>query len=274
MTMIKYTLLIVVITHLWACMIRLIGDTPDCVKYYASSEIPGANPPDWYNTDSEGDCWLATVRYRKKGLWFEYVAALEWAAKAMGGESESITFGESFLGFLIMLSGMVMTAFLIGEIANVLTNFDPALNDYRTSMDNLNQYMLERNINKGLQKHLTSPRSRSSAGARRTVSKAATASCSSAPHRTRSPSSATGSRRRRRRRIPSSTRRPSPLGTRRRRTRARFPASARSATTARARRPWPAGATAPRRGRVARRARVGPRLPGGERLTHVGAERG
>ncbi|KAH8048038.1 voltage-gated potassium channel [Aureococcus anophagefferens] len=155
MTMIKYTLLIVVITHLWACMIRLIGDTPDCVKYYAPSpDIPGADPPDWYNTDSEGDCWLATVRYRKKGLWFEYVAALEWAAKAMGGESESITFGESFLGFLIMLSGMVMTAFLIGEIANVLTNFDPALNDYRTSMDNLNQYMLERNINKGLQKHL------------------------------------------------------------------------------------------------------------------------
>ncbi|KAH8083416.1 voltage-gated potassium channel [Aureococcus anophagefferens] len=119
MTMIKYTLLIVVITHLWACMIRLIGDTPDCVKYYASSpDIPGADPPDWYNTDSEGDCWLATVRYRKKGLWFEYVAALEWAAKAMGGESESVTFGESFLGFLIMLSGMVMTAFLIGEIAN------------------------------------------------------------------------------------------------------------------------------------------------------------
>ena len=33
-----------------------------------------------------------------------------------------------------------MSAFLIGEIANVLTNFDPALNDYRTSMDNLNQW--------------------------------------------------------------------------------------------------------------------------------------
>ena len=53
-----------------------------------------------------------------------------------------------------MLCGMVMTALLIGEIANVLTNFDPALNAYRTSMDNLNQYITERNITTSLKRHL------------------------------------------------------------------------------------------------------------------------
>ena len=49
---------------------------------------------------------------------------------------------------------IVMTRFLIGEIANVLTNFDPALNAYRTSMDNLNQYITERNITTSLKRHL------------------------------------------------------------------------------------------------------------------------
>ena len=58
------------------------------------------------------------------------------------------------LGAAIMLCGMVMTALLIGEIANVLTNFDPALNAYRTSMDNLNQYITERNITTSLKRHL------------------------------------------------------------------------------------------------------------------------
>ena len=58
------------------------------------------------------------------------------------------------LGAAIMRCGMVMTALLIGEIANVLTNFDPALNAYRTSMDNLNQYITERNITTSLKRHL------------------------------------------------------------------------------------------------------------------------
>ena len=80
-----------------------------------------------YELDMEGEpkCWLATVRFQSRGLWYEYVAA-SWAAKAFGGEADAITFGEHMLGTAIMLCGMVMTALLIGEIANVLTNFDPA----------------------------------------------------------------------------------------------------------------------------------------------------
>ena len=109
-----------------------------------------------YELDMEGEpkCWLATVRFQSRGLWYEYVAALSWAAKAFGGEADAITFGEHMLGAAIMLCGMVMTALLIGEIANVLTNFDPALNAYRTSMDNLNQYITERNITTSLKRHL------------------------------------------------------------------------------------------------------------------------
>ena len=77
--------------------------------------------------EGEPKCWLATVRFQSRGLWYEYVAALSWAAKAFGGEADAITFGEHMLGAAIMLCGMVMTALLIGEIANVLTNFDPGL---------------------------------------------------------------------------------------------------------------------------------------------------
>ena len=38
--------------------------------------------------DIPPQCWLATVRYKRRGLWFEYVAALSWAAKAIGGEAD------------------------------------------------------------------------------------------------------------------------------------------------------------------------------------------
>jgi hypothetical protein len=165
-TMLKYTALLLVTTHLFACMIRLVGAM--CPQYIGDKErkpqlfefdhlnIHDLNDNIVYELDMEGEpkCWLATVRFQSRGLWYEYVAALSWAAKAFGGEADAITFGEHMLGAAIMLCGMVMTALLIGEIANVLTNFDPALNAYRTSMDNLNQYITERNITTSLKRHL------------------------------------------------------------------------------------------------------------------------
>ena len=160
-TMIKYTALLLVTTHFFACLIRLVGSS--CPEYTGNRqrssqlyEYDALPISDGTYLEMEGDpkCWLATVRFQRRGMWYEYVAALSWAAKAFGGEADAITFGEHLLGAAIMLCGMVMTALLIGEIANVLTNFDPALNAYRTSMDNLNQYITERNITKSLQRHL------------------------------------------------------------------------------------------------------------------------
>ena len=150
-TIVKFACVIIAVTHLFACLIRIIGDTPGCRREYRKMrrmhDDPGEDRP-------EPNCWLTSVRFYRNGVWFQYVAALDWAIKAMIGGSSSYTFGEHILGFFMMLAGLVLTSYLVGEIANVLGNFDPALNDFRATMDNLNQYLSDQKIHHGLQHQL------------------------------------------------------------------------------------------------------------------------
>lgn len=143
-TLIKFGVLILFVTHLFACLIRVLGDTPGCRSKYKRNEETKPN-------ENQATCWLASIRFYRKGIWFQYVASLDWAIKAMIGGSNTLTFGEMILGFVIMISGLVLTSYLVGEIANVLGNFDPALKDFRSTMDNLNQYLHDQKIDYALQ---------------------------------------------------------------------------------------------------------------------------
>lgn len=104
-TIVKFGVLILFVTHVYACLIRVLGESNDCRNNY----------------DMNGDitCWLTSVKFFKRGNWYLYVASLDWAIKAMIGGSDSLTFGETILGFIIMISGLVLTSYLVGEIANV-----------------------------------------------------------------------------------------------------------------------------------------------------------
>jgi len=139
-TIIKFTLLVIGFTHMFACVIRIVGSPSGCLANVG--EALGDGDDGWYDRDgvyemANPSCWLATVKFRRRGLWYVYVAALDWAIKSMVGDALTITFGEKCVGFVVMIVGAIVMAFLIGEIANVLTNFDPALNDYRSTMDKL-----------------------------------------------------------------------------------------------------------------------------------------
>lgn len=105
-TIVKFGVLILFVTHVYACLIRVLGESSDCR----------------HNYDEDGDitCWLTSVKFFKRGNWYLYVASLDWAIKAMIGGSDSLTFGETILGFVIMISGLVLTSYLVGEIANVM----------------------------------------------------------------------------------------------------------------------------------------------------------
>ncbi|KAJ8600515.1 hypothetical protein CTAYLR_009213 [Chrysophaeum taylorii] len=140
-TIVKFAVVIMAVTHLFACLIRIVGDTEGCRRTFRKS-------PD------DPACWLTSIRFFRKGIWYQYIASLDWAIKAMIGGSASLTFGEMLLGFIFMLAGLVLTSYLVGEIANVLGNFDPALNDFRSTMDNLNQYLKDQKINNRLQVQL------------------------------------------------------------------------------------------------------------------------
>ena len=44
---------------------------------------------------------------------------------------------ETVLNTLVMLMGIVVMAFLVGELSNILGNFDPVGNEFEQTVDNL-----------------------------------------------------------------------------------------------------------------------------------------
>ena len=44
-------------------------------------------------------------------------------------------------GLLVMLGGIIVMAFLIGDLSNIMSNLDPVANEFKQTLDNLNDYM-------------------------------------------------------------------------------------------------------------------------------------
>ena len=57
---------------------------------------------------------------------------------AMSGEAYlPANMEETVLNTLVMLMGIVVMAFLVGELSNILGNFDPVGNEFEQTVDNL-----------------------------------------------------------------------------------------------------------------------------------------
>ena len=65
--------------------------------------------------------------------------AAVWALVAINGEASTRTHGEGVLGLLIMLMGIIVMAFLIGDLSNIMSNLDPVANEFKQTLDNLNE---------------------------------------------------------------------------------------------------------------------------------------
>ncbi|KAH8069577.1 voltage-gated potassium channel [Aureococcus anophagefferens] len=76
-----------------------------------------------------------------EGIWAVYVEACIWALIALNGEADTITHAECVLGLIIMLMGVIILAFLIGDMSNIMSNLDPVANEFKQTLDNLNDYM-------------------------------------------------------------------------------------------------------------------------------------
>lgn len=59
----------------------------------------------------------------------------------MNGEATFVTHAEGVLGFVMMLVGCIMIAFLLGDLTNVVSNMDPVMNEFKQTIDSLNDYM-------------------------------------------------------------------------------------------------------------------------------------
>ena len=64
-----------------------------------------------------------------------------WALIALNGEADTRTHAEGVLGLTIMLSGVIILAFLVGDMSNITSNLDPVANEFKQTLDNLNDYM-------------------------------------------------------------------------------------------------------------------------------------
>jgi len=129
-TIITYCIFLLFMIHWSACALRLVTD---------------------YNL---GDCEMAAGQYSDcpktvltetgnwgEGIWAVYVEACIWALIALNGEADTITHAECVLGLIIMLMGVIILAFLIGDMSNIMSNLDPVANEFKQTLDNLNDYM-------------------------------------------------------------------------------------------------------------------------------------
>jgi hypothetical protein len=124
-TVIKYCVVLIVIVHWTACALKLVTE-------YTLAEC------DW--DDCPQTILTGTANYRD-GIWAQYVEAAVWALVAINGEASTRTHGEGVLGLLIMLMGIIVMAFLIGDLSNIMSNLDPVANEFKQTLDNLNDYM-------------------------------------------------------------------------------------------------------------------------------------
>ena len=77
-----------------------------------------------------------------------YVDSLDWAVSVMLGNSAYRTTAEGIISILGNLFGVMFLAFLFGDLTNILCNLDPAANEFKQTVDNLNRFAYEQQFPK------------------------------------------------------------------------------------------------------------------------------
>ncbi|KAH8051877.1 phosphorelay sensor kinase [Aureococcus anophagefferens] len=133
---IKYMFALVTL-HLEACLIRLAH---------------GVERGDRRNQDTNSYLRWWVIEWRGANFndnWALYVDCLDWAAKTMLGESAYQTTGEGLLSVSCNVIGVAFVAFLFGDLTNILCNLDPASNEFKQTVDNLNKFMADKRFPAG-----------------------------------------------------------------------------------------------------------------------------
>lgn len=135
-TVIKYCAILLMLVHWSACALRLVTDfnLGMCEPSAGLDPIDSLKCPP--TTLTRGSHW-------GDGVWAVYLEACTWALIALNGEAAGHTHAELTLGLLVMLTGIVILAFLIGDLSNIMSNLDPVKNEFTKTLDSLNDYMHE-----------------------------------------------------------------------------------------------------------------------------------
>jgi len=145
-TVCTYIALLLFTIHLSACGLRLITgmamENRQADNCYKEEDSPNVDGVDGFGPDE--DCpntYLTHQNTWRDGVWAQYTSAVVWSFTAMNGEAVFVNHAEGVLGFVMMLVGCIMIAFLLGDLANVMSNMDPVKNMHKQTLDSLNDYM-------------------------------------------------------------------------------------------------------------------------------------
>ena len=127
----KYTIVLFTILHLSACIIRLGHDlqTNDGRKHHVETYLSTRGPT------------LHRGKFNK-GNFNVYMDALDWGLQTLTGASLYITTVEACMCVVMNLAGLLFFSFLIADLTNILCNLDPAANEFKQTVDCLNEFML------------------------------------------------------------------------------------------------------------------------------------
>ena len=133
----RASLLIVVVLHWLACSCRMVltpcfsrrSSSPTCLEDYM-------------------------IIVKGRGVTVEYFSALHWAMRALTGDADAPILGVMILAVVAGLLGTIVTSFMIGEVAAILGNSDPASIEYKNTVDTLNAFAAERKFPAEMQRKL------------------------------------------------------------------------------------------------------------------------
>ena len=127
-----------------------------CVYFLLSTLIGyGSEPNSWAypGTSSLTDGAAIRVTIPKSDLWTQYLFCLHWSTQMFTtiGEVNAPTRDVEYLyATLSLLFGVLMFATLVGNVGTIITNLNAARTRFESRLDNVKQYMHNRNINKEL----------------------------------------------------------------------------------------------------------------------------
>ena len=126
LSVLRASLLLVVVLHWVACACRMVAD-PCFARGPKTACLEDA----------------ALIR-RGQGALLEYFSALHWSMRALTGDTDAPILGVMILAVVAGLLGTIVTSFMIGEIAAILGNNDPASIEYKNTVDTLNAFAVEK----------------------------------------------------------------------------------------------------------------------------------
>lgn len=129
---IKYVFVLLALLHVEACALRISHDLIRRNRRHR-------NVATYLSTSFH----LLRPKFQQ-GNFAVYVDCFDWAFQTLLGQSVYINTTEAIMSIVNNLIGVMYLSFLVSELANVMCNLDPAKNDYKQTVDMLNDYLQER----------------------------------------------------------------------------------------------------------------------------------